>query len=236
MTTYNSYETARIANSERAIYKIGDNFTESSELLGRPLQPCNPADYCMTVERFLADGHKFVEGDVYLNIQGGIRVVNSNKDWIDVLNGKSAMDNKRFILRAVALEEKPSEKVEWDGDGLPPVGVECEYAFIGGDYSEWFECKVLYAGRQCVFIRTKDQNLIKSFGCEELSVEIKTTKFRKPETKQQREDRERLEAAYDLYCYAIDKETTFDSFCNFGPLKDIYIKIVDKTNYRKEMK
>ncbi|AUR82941.1 electron transport accessory protein-like domain protein [Vibrio phage 1.030.O._10N.222.55.F9] len=56
------------------------------------------------------------------------------------------------------------------------------------------------------------------------------------ETPQQREDRERLEAAYELYCHVIDKETTFDKFCTFGPLKAMYIKIVDKTNYRKGVK
>jgi len=55
----------------------------------------------------------------------------------------------------------------------------------------------------------------------------------KPETKEDREKREELEAAYDLYCYAIDLENPFDKFRNFGQLKDIYIKIVRKTGYRK---
>ena len=174
MTTYNSYETARIANSERAIYKIGDNFTESSELLGRSLQPCNPADYCMTVEEFLADGHKFFEGDVYLNIQGDVRVVNSNKEWIDVLNGKSAMDNKRYILRAAALEEKPGEKVEW----------------VNGD-----EC-LSASGDLCVWIGKSQINDCDSVVMSRISMNLfhhQTERLSKPETKQQREKREWIE-------------------------------------------
>ena len=35
-----------------------------------------------------------------------------------------------------------SQKVEWSGDGLPPVGCECEYSLNGG--GTWFKCKIDY--------------------------------------------------------------------------------------------
>lgn len=61
----------------------------------------------------------------------------------------------------------------------------------------------------------------------------------KPETPQQREDRERLEAAYDLYeesqhaigCIGYDD---FDFFKKSDIQVKFWLAIVDKTNYRKE--
>lgn len=57
----------------------------------------------------------------------------------------------------------------------------------------------------------------------------------KPENQQQREDRERLEAAYDLYVtWRGEKPEALDTFkrCNH----DNWLAIVDKTNYRKGVK
>jgi hypothetical protein len=58
------------------------------------------------------------------------------------------------------------------------------------------------------------------------------------ETPQQREERERLEAAYDLFCVWSDGATpcSFDVFVNgtIGNSKRRFLAIVDKTNYRKE--
>lgn len=127
-------------------------------------------------------------------------------------------------------ESVASKEAEWVS-GLPPVGVECEYAFSGGNYSDWFECEILYVGKQCVFIKTKDENLIKSFGCEELSVEICNTKFRKPETPQQREEREREELA-DLACENLFGESIQN--CR----KDVAdtVRCMIEAGYKKESK
>lgn len=120
--------------------------------------------------------------------------------------GKSMCNFKRIGEEDLILhlDSPQTKEVEWE-NGLPPVGVECEYAFIGSNYSKWFKCEILYAGDQCAFVKTKDSELIKRFGCEELSIEIETTKFRKLETPEEKEaldaiDREELEVAYDLYC------------------------------------
>ena len=60
------------------------------------------------------------------------------------------------------------------------------------------------------------------------------------ESPQQREERERLEAAYDLFCVWSDGATpcSFDVFVNgtIGNSKRRFLAIVDKTNYRKESK
>lgn len=42
----------------------------------------------------------------------------------------------------LARPTKPAAP-EWDGEGLPPVGCECEYR-IGGGETEWYPCTVKY--------------------------------------------------------------------------------------------
>lgn len=226
MTTYNSYEEAKIANPEKTIYKIGDNFTESSELLGQSLQPCNPADHCMTVEKFLADGHKFVDGDAYLDRAGDIEIVGKLLS-ASVVNEKGPGDKDRFILRAAALEEKSSEKVEW----------------VNGD-----ECA--FDDRTGIFIGlSKNKRLaIVEIDNEAINHDIDLVKvcdLKKPETKQQREDRERLEngkALYELvqkiWCDVDSKYTAlpYESGMVGDNAKEMYARLAIETSYRKDGK
>ena len=144
MKTYNSYEEAKIANpgceivtdTQKSIDKFGTEkryhpvinnslFTSGYEYLhSKGASPrvhdgyfdlCNPADHCMTVEKFLGDGHKFVEGkgDAYLDNKGIVRFIGDNgySDW--GCNDVTCIDGSResYILRAAALEEKPANKV-----------------------------------------------------------------------------------------------------------------------------
>ncbi|KDC46012.1 hypothetical protein, partial [Pseudoalteromonas fuliginea] len=124
-----------------------------------------------------------------------------------------------------------SGEIEWNGEGLPPVG-----AIYTVDPNHDVELLCKYSSKYVVVGEMLSKETYKGMEVVIDTMEQRNRVFRKPETPQQREDRERLEAAYDLYCHALDKKTTFDSFCNFGPLKDIYTKIVDKTNYRKGVK
>jgi hypothetical protein len=230
MTTYNSYEAAKIANPDSEIWasklaRCGrDNIfgtkVSLAELTNNYFK-CNPADHCMTVEKFLADGNKFVEGDVIFNTYPRPTV-----DFIcDAdLNNYNELDeeddDKRYILRAAALEEKPSEKVEWDGEGLQTVGVECWFNF---KVAHPQKCKVKYIGKTVCVYESADGN--------EYSTLISEVAFSKIETEQQREDRQRLEAAYDLYCeWRGEMHESFYAFkrCNH----DNWLSIVDKTNYR----
>lgn len=113
MATYYTYQEAKIANPEFDIYSTMISNGGRSEVFGAigfiekitsNFNECNPADYCMTVERFLSDGHRLVDGDVYLNLDGEV------VEFIFVCdksqsNRKIKGNDARFILRAAALEK-----------------------------------------------------------------------------------------------------------------------------------
>ncbi|CAH9011882.1 putative lipocalin family protein [Vibrio phage 277E43-1] len=138
MKTYNSYEEAKIANPAGDIYinEIGsfqaddDDFILKSKKVG-------PERYCMTVEKFLADGHKFVEGDLYLNLDGHIITYKGMHFNSADEHGRN---NKRYILRAAALETKEpkSTKVEYvpinNGNELVNFRNELFFKHDNGDY------------------------------------------------------------------------------------------------------
>ncbi|AUR96131.1 coil containing protein [Vibrio phage 1.216.O._10N.222.55.C12] len=134
MTTYNSYAEAKINNPESEIVTTGKDWEFNVELKGKfqalikqgsgeqyldnsAWAICNPNDHCMTVEKFLAGGHKFVKGDV-VDDAGEVGVIETEFD-IDAHNEPYVGDDNRYVLRAAALEEKPKRvKVEY---------VKCEY-------------------------------------------------------------------------------------------------------------
>lgn len=75
---------------------------------------------------------------------------------------------------------------EWDGEGLPPVGVKCVYVF--NDETEYLGFVAAYHDDAVWF--GLDGGMYKTF--------FGSHQFRKPETPQQREERERLEAIRKL--------------------------------------
>lgn len=137
---------------------------------------------------------------------------------------------------------------EWDGEGLPPVGVECEYFHeprglwvkfvpllitdiesspnkIPAIYGEW------YHPNDCMW----EPDLI------DLSDK---PRFRKPESPEQKAERERLEAAYDLYLKVQERDEGPGFAASFNQFQDgmmstcrkDYLSIVDITGYRKGSK
>jgi len=119
MNAYPTYQAAKIANPEYAIFEYLDKFgtdkdiIEAFDIHSVAMKECNPADYCMTVKQFLDAGHKFVEGDKLICSEGNVGsiecddVVANNREYED--------DDKRYILKAKALEETKTyryEKVE----------------------------------------------------------------------------------------------------------------------------
>lgn len=84
---------------------------------------------------------------------------------------------------------------EWNGEGLPPVGVECEWRLEGADDSSFSMCKVLMITNHTVFM--KSHRAVN--GRKEFSLPKDVIEFRKPETKQQREERERLDCIKKMY-------------------------------------
>lgn len=125
MTTYSTYQEAKIANPELEVYRadFGGVFISNDDLgsfarftdFNPPVDvaKCNPADYCMTVEGFLGDGHKFVDGDAYLDGFNNIQVVGELISH-EPASCPGSGDEFRYVLRAAALEqkeEKPTLKI-----------------------------------------------------------------------------------------------------------------------------
>ena len=256
MTTYNSYETAKIANSEYAIFEYQGNFGTDKEILdmfdiqSREMKECNPADHCMTVEKFLADGHKFVEGDIYLDADGSVRIIGDDCS-VRAANFKGGCDYLLYILRDAALEKIPTETPEEKEvlDSIESVGdvewVNGDECVISNDNDRYYiydvhKKHVGNVGIVCSVFKTTNGTEIAAVqgdngGCVCWRVDM----LKKPETPKQREDRERLKAAYDLYesaqheidCIGYD---SFELFKKSEVQVNFWLAIVDKTNYRKQ--
>jgi hypothetical protein len=131
MTTYNSYEAAKIANPECEIYQLERNglFAHCDHHKAELVRfvefdsagiKCNPAGHCMTVEEFLETGHKFVEGDICLGQNDNLLVISGSRlvnGWNDESQIVESID--RYVLRAAALEEPEPELTKDDS----PQGV-----------------------------------------------------------------------------------------------------------------
>lgn len=136
---------------------------------------------------------------------------------------------------------------EWNGEGLPPVGVECEFVGVKEDSAHKVEIyhtddnKVMFLGRIESY---PEESTIKHFKDGRDLMVFYTREgdrvFRKPETPEAKEKRERLEAAYDLYCH-VQKSNNRPN-CDIESLRrmedesPLYTLVVDKTNYRKGAK
>ena len=133
---------------------------------------------------------------------------------------------------------------EWNGEGLPPVGVECDFFGVDDtcngkvDIYHIDDNKVMFLGRIEGYPSESTINNFKE-GRDLMAFYVREgdRAFRKPETPQQRE---RLEAAYDLYTH-VQRNSNRPS-CDIESLgrmeneSPLYTLIVDKTNYRKGVK
>ena len=116
---------------------------------------------------------------------------------------------------------------KWNGEGLPPVGCMVE--------TENGECKVVSTSEEEGGIVTYSWNDGANIACA-----WNNKSWINPiETPQQRKERERLEAAYDLYCTgnkAVGNKTqSFDFWSIAGAESknlNFWLAIVDKTGYR----
>ncbi len=264
MTTYNTYQEAKIAHPESEIYFIDNeqyrtgewidqyNFGRSSFVL------CDPADHCMTVEKFLVDGHEVFMGDAIININGNVNYITKGDAKVINSEGGATFNNARYILRAAALEDIPTEtpeekevldsiesagEVEWKGGDKPKSGQDVFIAQM--NTLSGVESKRYFIHQY--WCNSNHQNQLLDLGILFTDSDSATSKTKSllgideeaPETPQQREDRERLEAAYDLYeeaqhaigCIGYDD---FDFFKKSDIQVKFWLAIVDKTNYRKE--
>ena len=220
MTTYNTYEEAKIANKDKDIYYLDGLFGTKLELIDCGvtgfIYKCNPAEHCISLEDFFNAGHKLVNGDKYLSIDGSVIKVGHDTSPEYVNDRVDDIDKKCFVLSAKALEEKV-QHVDWKN------GDECVYQ--GHIY--YFQCIASWDKEACVLSgASPNSKHFTDAWIEELS---------KPETPEQKKEREKLEAAYDLYvCWydGIDGILTFDELKESEDIDD-WVRIAIKTGYRK---
>ncbi len=106
---YSSFANAKIAHPDRDVFTNTANDKFQSKSDESFFIRCLPSHHCMTVDKFLYDGHEFVEGDVYLNSDGRtLGVVNIP----DYNNKRSTIDCDLYILRAAALEAKEPKRTK----------------------------------------------------------------------------------------------------------------------------
>ncbi len=131
----------------------------------------------------------------------------SLKNWEQDMNDQQEI--KVGLTCSDELDEIAKECVshytkDWDGEGLPPVGFECEFKELSAKvicFTEWSKCKILAYNKPFdgspLQIVIRDDN-----GDAAIIYESECPKFRKPETPEQKAKRERLEAVramFDLY-------------------------------------
>ena len=110
MTTYKSYEEAKIANTDSVIYEFEGCFSVFKTVGSKE---CNPADYCMTFnqcEEFKAGMIVLERGSVKTLSVVDASLLNTCK--FDSIEREYLA--KSYILRASALEKPKRVKVEWE--------------------------------------------------------------------------------------------------------------------------
>ncbi len=156
--------------------------------------------------------------------------------WHKCTNEHKGSDVKPIpSIQTETPEEKEAldaiEQVEWNGEGLPPVGAECEFEYPSGRWNKGYYHGETSSGAIKMHILEYEGGDIETLGG--------LTKFRKPETPEAKKEREELEAAYDLYCHvsvSANRGTyTIEQFCDesLTDYKIDYLAIVRKTGYRK---
>lgn len=230
MTKYNTYQEAKIAMPKACIcvYKnngkdvfIGMPSREGTTLFNGS-EFAEPQDYCMTVEKFLVDGHEVFMGDAIININGNVNYITKGDAKVINSEGGATFNNARYILRAAALEDIPTEtpeekevldgiesagEVEWkDKDELPPVGWRGLTAYTEEGCDDWCDFHdgvVMGVNGDCVWVA--------HHGKFQRVHHIGSIEFQDVETPQQRKDRERACAIYDM-CAEADIFTEESNF------------------------
>ncbi|AUR87914.1 hypothetical protein NVP1105O_71 [Vibrio phage 1.105.O._10N.286.49.B4] len=240
MTTYNTYQEAKIANNPSAIYKLDNGefvtggWIEYRNYGKHTFELCDPADYCMSMLMFYEIGLELIDGDMYQNERGIVCTVGDlgfEEQYCNNLEGH-ADPSKVYILKSLALKDIPTETPEEKEvlDGIDSAG---EVEWKSGDIAILYGDQVLviayHPNHPVVVVETNDNEYL-NVGISDLS---------KPETPQQRKDRERLEAAYDLFVCAADDGVAVnpnlkDWKSKYPSVVKMWLRVVDKTNYRKE--
>jgi hypothetical protein len=160
MKTYETYQEAKIANPEGEVCTNGDYFQVNPRgtEINSYWKICNPADYCMTVEKFLSDGHKFVDGDNILDHNAEIQTVG---DHYSAHFANRHLDVTKLVLRAAALKTEHQQEME----ELKPKRTRVEYVKVTEsifDLKDEFERGCLYRKPSLTYMKIKDEGEILS--------------------------------------------------------------------------
>ena len=155
MTTFNSYAEAKIANPDRDIFTNEHNDKFQSKSDESFFIRCLPSHHCMTVDQFIAEGHRFANGDICLD-DGDVVTVKCRAEWDEPSPG----DNERYVLRAAALDvmaqdnEATEAKAVAEYSNEKPKRVKVEFVKVEDsifDLREEFEKYELYSKADIIF-------------------------------------------------------------------------------------
>lgn len=227
---------------------------------------CKPSEYLISVKDFFDKGHVFLVGDYFLNQHGQVIEVGKRyEDGIVIMPDEAnyripGSDEHCYILRASAMEiptQSPEERealdmidttskqvdslakggpAEWDGKGLPPVGVECEKIFDG---ISQIVTPLYYDDHKSGMVMFYYRDSGNSVGSDYDWCLVENCIFRKLESPEQKAERERLEAAFEVYLafWSASKSTIITmNMSEFKDCSDLnyWLAVVDKTGYRKQ--
>lgn len=213
---YKTYQEAKIANPDSEVYysaaqRLGDKgFFSTKENATGFHYKCKLEDHCISLESFLDSGNRIVKGDIIADKEGKVITVKAE----NVVNMPMKTDCEVYVIKAKALDNPVHEWV--NGDDCVhfdrPSRV-CAYIgkhpYVNGHFVLSKNGSVRYVNENCL---------------------------RKPETPEQKLDRQRLESAYHLACIAgaIDKwgrEFTFDNFKQDWEAVKRWLAVVDEAKY-----
>lgn len=240
-------------------YTCGGDESLHPDSQGCHWNPCKPSEHLISVKEFFDKGHSFLIGDCFINQHGEVIEVGKRYEGEIVIMPDEAnyripgSDEHCYILRACAMEiptqtheEKEAldmidttskrveslakgDVVEWDGEDLPPVGVECEILFKEYPHKGFglFNVLAYHGGAIWVQYTGPLENNGKCY-----TAECSTLEFRKPESQEQKAKRERDEYIHVM----VDDFNDQDIDYNYrGKVAKVCAALYD-AGYRKESK
>ncbi|WP_317119753.1 hypothetical protein [Cronobacter malonaticus] len=130
------------------------------------------------------------DGEVYFLKENGEYAEESNggRKWYFEIardRGEKHTVTREQYEAALAAAQQPV----WNGEGLPPVGCECEFF----DCEKWFKVTMMYGGSQLVVLYDHDNQIERSFSTSRID-----GKFRPIRSEEDRKRDEVIESILDI--------------------------------------
>lgn len=238
MKTYNTYQEAKIANPDYAIY--GNSIPvfgvkREMEFMDHSFYYCEPCEYCITVKKFLDYGLFFDVGDMWIDYDGEVMTVSSKN--VDAVNLPHHMDDKRYVLKSINLKVEIPTEAQEEREVLDIIDTAPKQVESLANNSEFPNGSEWKNGDECIYMthnvihqfigpcpKREGYGYIQAPGFEVNFVEL--SKLSKPESPEQKAERERLEAIKEM--------AKTPKPCGFA-IYDICEQLYD-AGYRKDLK